>query len=117
MNVLALLCISFSLDFCFLNSEEFDGFTQERKTSIETDEDGEASFILTWTHAFLGQQMATCKAPGEMKSRLPPPLKIVAQDFLFVGEKSDLSENQGNLPRLCESQVEKSILSLGHTPH
>ena len=115
---MSLLCFAFPSDWIFFfNSEEFDGFTQERKTSMQTNEDGEASFILTLAHTFLGQQMATCKAPGKMKSHLPPPLKIVAQDFLFVGEKSDLSEIQGNLPCLCESQVEKSILSLGHTPH
>lgn len=115
---MSLLCFAFPSHWIFFfNSEEFDGFTQERKTSIQTDEDGEASFILTWAHTSLGQQMATCKAPGKMKSHLPPPLEVVAQDFLFVGEKSDLSEIRGNLPCLCESQVEKSILSHGHTPH
>ena len=52
-----------------------------------------------------------------MKSHLPTHLQMVPQDFLFAEGKSDSSEIQGNLPCHCESQVEKRILNLGHTPH
>lgn len=91
------------------------GLTQERKkNSLQVDEGGEASSTLSWACAFLVQQMPLVKH-GKMKSH-GPSHDTVPQDFLLAEEKSGLSEIQGDLPCLWESQVEKQLLCLGHNP-